>query len=487
MPIVFEQAAPMAPDITAGGGRAEVATRDLPTIAGMYEAANRNQLAASEATARNATQSGIAGAQIANQSSMEADRLGLQRYEFDRSREVSERDNFQANLQAHAAQQHAELQSWLSGQELSQAESLRLQRMQNAVGDISARTDLDDETKKDLLFQLKTGIDPLKQRLESSRAKLEMQQTKKLFDANARQASMENMDAGARSAEFQKRVVSMTNPQTGEDEQFYTDHKGDLMPVPFGGSKGSKAAAADSTKEEAHYVDQRLKFQTRLDKRIEDAEKRLQDMNKPDSQFSPADRAAQQAKLDDLRTNEQIYLKADLEKAGLGYTWDAHQQKRNPQREGLPGSMSDQGRPEGANQGSGEGGPAQEPTPAKSMPVSKPEDVQKTSDSMREKAKAATWLPEDKRKELVGLIDERAKILADYSGKITPPAVWQRLDQITAALKGVPKEPPPDPRKRPVPPVHQPDWLERNIVGPADRFLQGFPGAGAGTPGPGPA
>jgi hypothetical protein len=243
MPVVFAQPEPMAPDIQEQGGRADVMTKDFPTIAGMYEAANRNALAASTATAQNATHASIAQAQIAAQGGEAAEQLRQRQHEFAASQRPSERDQYLASVQAASSQQHAQLQSWLQGQELSQAESMRLQRMQNALGDIQADPNLDDESKTNLMTQLKTGIDPLRQRVENSKAKMQEQQAQQVLHANAQQTSMENMDAASRSAEFQKRVVSLPDPQTGEMRPFYTDHKGDLKAIPFDEGKAKPAAA----------------------------------------------------------------------------------------------------------------------------------------------------------------------------------------------------------------------------------------------------
>ncbi len=268
MPVVFEQAAPMAPEIQAAGGAAEQWSKDMPSLARLYETAMQGQTQASIAGSHNATQ--LAAAQLgeSGRDSASANALAEHAREFNQSRQVSPHDVFQAQQQQAMQQQAAQMHAWLQGQELSQAESMRLQRMQNAVGEVQADPNLSDEEKTNLAMQLKTGIDPLRQRVEMQKAKLEQQQVEQAMHANAQRQSMENMDSTSRAAEFQKRVLTIPNPQTGEPEQFYTDHKGDLQAIPFGGGKGGAASEkADAavmdklTKYEQHAMDMAMKQQ----------------------------------------------------------------------------------------------------------------------------------------------------------------------------------------------------------------------------------
>lgn len=186
MPIVFQPASPMAPEIASGGGAAEVATHDFAALAGLYEAANKNHLAASEASAHNATQAGIAGAQMMNQSSMAADQLGQRQHEFQASQQVSDRDNWMANVQAHAAQQHAQLQAWVQGQELSQSEQMELQRNQNSIGTINgmrSRGEITNETADAMLGQVIPRINAAQARHQMALAKQEEANAKKANEA----------------------------------------------------------------------------------------------------------------------------------------------------------------------------------------------------------------------------------------------------------------------------------------------------------------
>jgi len=452
MPIVFEQAAPMAPQTSIDAGRAEIATHDLPTLASLYESNQRNELSASSAQASLSAQAQAAHANAFNQATAYGQQNDQRNREFAASQQPSDRDVYLANVQAASVQQHAQLQSWLSQQELSQQEGMRLQRLQNAIGDVQARTDLDDGTKMDLITQLKSGIDPLKQRLEASKAKLEQEQQQKIMHANAQQESMANMDAAGRSAAFAKRVVTMPNPVTGQPEQFYTDHKGDLQPVPFGGGKAGHAAEGVQEKE---YHATRLAAQKRLDGLIATTEKELMAANKADSWASAEDKKRLSDRLNDLRTNEQTYLRNDLNNAGLGYNWEEHQQRRS-----------------GNGQQPSPGSQPQQPLEPKPWP----EDQKNWTGEHRAKAAAFTdaWdkidrapMSDEQKMEAQAAIGEIAQMIRK-SGDVSrlTPKQKEKYDMLMKkAVENLPVQSPNQPPPGSPPPQHQPTWWERNMKG----------------------
>ncbi len=182
MPIVFEQPSPMSPQTSIDAGRAQVATQDFGALASMYDAANHNQLAASQASASLGLQASEAQARNANQANMHADALAQQRREFAQSQAPSERDAYLAAQAQARDQQHAENQAWLQQQEMSQAEQMQLQRDTNAIGYINQEMEakrLDRDTGNDLITQIRTRIDPARARVEAQRAKQEEALTQK--------------------------------------------------------------------------------------------------------------------------------------------------------------------------------------------------------------------------------------------------------------------------------------------------------------------
>jgi hypothetical protein len=229
MAVVFAQPEPMAPEIQKQGGQAEVMTKDFPTIASMYEAANRNALAASTASAANATHANVAGAQIAAQSSMAADQLGQRRYEFDRSQGVSDRDNWMANVQAASAQQHAALQAWVQGQEMSQSEVMQRQRLQNGLAGLQealANGTIDQQDFDNGAMMLKTHLDPLNLKMQTQVQKAQAQQKQQALDAEAQGMSIEQLHAQQRAKDFEKGVI-----KRDDGSEWYLDPKGALHPL----------------------------------------------------------------------------------------------------------------------------------------------------------------------------------------------------------------------------------------------------------------
>src|SRR5258708_38586328 len=103
--------APMSPDTSINAGRAETATKDFPSIAGLYEAGMRNQLQASQASAQLAAQVGMHGASLGQRATAQSDALRERQNEFAQSREVSERDQFMAHQQQQEIQQRAQAQA----------------------------------------------------------------------------------------------------------------------------------------------------------------------------------------------------------------------------------------------------------------------------------------------------------------------------------------------------------------------------------------
>jgi hypothetical protein len=96
--------------------------------------------------------------------------------QFAQQQQVDANSNQQSaqNAQSRNNQQRASLDAQLSQEQLTQQETMRLARLNNAVGDVTSDPTLSDEEKRDLVMQLKTNKSPLEQRQQA--AKLKSQQ-----------------------------------------------------------------------------------------------------------------------------------------------------------------------------------------------------------------------------------------------------------------------------------------------------------------------
>lgn len=239
MPIVFAQPDPMAPDVQAAGGAAEQWSRDMPSLARLYEAAMQGQTQASIAAAHISQQAAAAHSATVEQANARADALQEQARQFDVSQQASPKDVFHAQAQFAMQQQQAQLHAWLNQQDLSQAEAMKLQRMQNAVGEIMADPNLSDEEKTNMAMQLKTGIDPLHHRVEMQKAKLEEELVKKAHHTAAMQQSWEDGNDVQRAKLFEAKKFTGTangepimNPETGKPQEFFLNHQGEPRRFP---------------------------------------------------------------------------------------------------------------------------------------------------------------------------------------------------------------------------------------------------------------
>lgn len=176
MPVQFDSPQPFDAQAAANYGafQRQQADRDF--------ALRQQQLAAQREAV--GYQTAIGAAQADNQAREAGQAQDERAREFDLQRQPSPLDVFQARQQQQQVEQRFELQAWLQGQELSQAEKVHLERQQNALGELAKMKDtLTPDEYYDALAQLRTGIDFGRQRLERAQqqrfeqqAKLEQQQ-----------------------------------------------------------------------------------------------------------------------------------------------------------------------------------------------------------------------------------------------------------------------------------------------------------------------
>ncbi len=160
MPISYEPAQPFNESISYNYGRTVQNDRDGPAL----RQAAQNVYGGGRGSGGGGGDSDIQAA--INNRDANAMRAGM--YLSDRDTQVN-RDQFQQQAAVNMQQGRFELQAQLQEAELSQQEKMRLARMKNAVGEVSADPSLSAEEKSDMILQLKTGIDPYENRLKKQR------------------------------------------------------------------------------------------------------------------------------------------------------------------------------------------------------------------------------------------------------------------------------------------------------------------------------
>lgn len=259
--ITFEPPQPFAPGLSSAYGAAAVAQQNLPLVAQQYarnqalQVEAQQQQAALRAQAAQADQRanlGYAqlGAQVGEQGREFAANLSERQHEFAASREPSARDAFLAQVAGEQNRQRAELQAWLSNQEVGQAEQLRLNRMQNSVSEVMADPTLTAGEKSALVTQLRTGIDPIRQRLETQQAQHLQKQNDQIDDQLRRRAEHDQTmrDFEAQMVREGRAVVTMTDDNGRRHVLIKNDRTGEWYnPMVKGSNAGdeSRQQAAD--------------------------------------------------------------------------------------------------------------------------------------------------------------------------------------------------------------------------------------------------
>lgn len=115
---------------------------------------------------------------------------------------IPNRDLARARWDTEQQADRFRLQAELQQTELTQAEQMRLSRMKNAIGEVASDPTLAEDEKAAIITRLRTGIDPLEQRLVRSRLAAEAQmknQHAELFEFQAA-ARKREADIMAKSA-----------------------------------------------------------------------------------------------------------------------------------------------------------------------------------------------------------------------------------------------------------------------------------------------
>lgn len=315
MPITFAQPEPMAPEIQQQGGRAQIMQQNNQTLARLYETAMQGDTQASIASAHNATQAGIAhGQQVASATAAE-EQNALRRQEFQAQQQPSERDQYLIQARMQEQEQHAMLQGWLQNQQMTQAEVMQKQKLENGLGGLQEALQngtIDQGEFNTGAMMLKTHLDPLNVKAETQMAKQMQQQKQMALDAEAQGMSIEQLHAQQRAKDFEKGVI-----RREDGSQWYLDPKGALHPLNdvASAATGKGGKAEQPLNEEglsaAEYAKQRHAVIRELDKKIAERDKMSKfDMTTGKAIGKPGDAGI-------TAEERQRFLQEDLHDAGL--------------------------------------------------------------------------------------------------------------------------------------------------------------------------
>ncbi len=129
----------------------------------------------------------------------------------DRDTQVN-RDVFSQQAQALGQRDRFELQAQLQEVELSQQEKVRLSRMKNAVGEVSADPNLSAEEKSEMILQLKTGIDPYENRLKKQRVAQEQLVKEQMVEQRRAQTALAEEELAVHAKKMEDRTAFVPDP-----------------------------------------------------------------------------------------------------------------------------------------------------------------------------------------------------------------------------------------------------------------------------------
>ncbi len=162
---------------------------------------------------------------------------------------------FAAQNQQQRAIEQANLHAWVNQQDLTAHEQMRLQQQQNALSYVMSDPNISDEKPEEggmserdrLAFQIRTNIDPLRQRLEAAQERRTQQMFQHQMQQDAQAQTRANGDAAYWTQHHQSRLftangepVSPDNPAIGV---YGPDGKPNLFRNDSSGNQEDKARA----------------------------------------------------------------------------------------------------------------------------------------------------------------------------------------------------------------------------------------------------
>lgn len=315
MPITFEQPQPVSPQISMGYGAAEQWSKDFPTLARQQEAiASANSHYQSLAAAQQSHQAELASrASIANAGMMQD--WGQQQYGADAA--IARNDfETQGQLNARMAeqQQHAQLQSWLMGQDMTMQEQMRLQNMQQGIAAIDTAEQngtLSQAEAQQWRLDIAMPMQQLKQKQIATQTRAEQEQAKKIALDNQQTQDLlkRNRDMRAKTANdgtatifnpaireqviaeaieaglgdhpgFDQIVNEETSRRPNGAQHVFEYEPGKFKPVEWGDTKAAEAEMKHYETSHAVWLNHHKAYQDSLNKEIAQATKENQDAMK---------------------------------------------------------------------------------------------------------------------------------------------------------------------------------------------------------------
>lgn len=152
------------------------------------------------------------------------------------------------------AEQHAELQSWVNSQEMTQADTMRLQRLQQGISAVQSDPSLNEADRMSLIGMMRSQIDPLQARQQLQQQKHENLQNQQI-QQKIQQAKKDQIAAEQFEAKMKEDGVGtyqMVDPNTGHRHTLIQNPRDGSWYNPLAaggaGSKGSKVEEAEATK-----------------------------------------------------------------------------------------------------------------------------------------------------------------------------------------------------------------------------------------------
>lgn len=387
MPILFQPPDPVAPGISSAYGAAQQWTADAGNIVRAYAEAAQAQRA----------QQGL-GAQAQLAQAQHLGQIGSQQYQAQFQADQQQQqlqmqgEIAQAQLMpSQAAQQKAALAAWLNEQELTQADRMQTQQMQQQVSYINNSDQYTPQEKMDLITQLRTKIDPNRQRMQAEQAKQLQMQTQNEMHLNSMQQAMANGDAGGVAAGLDRFYKELPNGHGAILIDPMTRKMIHIAPP--------KEAKDTSERDEAKKAEREEKADEQARKDYREREKAAHDEILKESQVTdvdPADTTKKKLRWPEKSMYFEQHVAARMRDKGLGGdaqsvdrgerpTEDDYVKRRREARQGTPATPT----------------PAPAPTPAAGTPSagSKPFDP-KVLSSMKESDRDAVMGAQRKAAEL---------------------------------------------------------------------------------------
>lgn len=239
MPVVLASQSPLDVNASYGYGAAQASQQGLSAMTGMAGHvldvySNRQRYGAEMAIAdQRARQS---GAETAYRQMSENQNL---------QNTFESRQSIQANSDnAEMARTQAKIegQRMLQSEELSQKETMRLQKLKQAKGAIEEQRSsgyITDQEARDLTLQVQTGIDPLDQRRASAAIRHQEEQDKKIREDIVKQQHIEQANSEFRAKKLPDRIVDVPM-EDGTTVRMYEQKPGIFAPVPKNSQTGAE-------------------------------------------------------------------------------------------------------------------------------------------------------------------------------------------------------------------------------------------------------